>query len=313
MSDKKNLAIANFNCTFGMKNEPMMNYFDNIIYPAFISKAVREVDNENYYFFDEIKLLEYDKEKYVLTGVFIKSTTLEVKSRYLEGTGLKRLNEKFKSDPFSVFIIFLENHRMVLVKNQKGSPDIRSFSATASYVLRNYIHKKNIEKYKLRSLPFARLNVVSIPSKKGIIEKLQDVSKIKKVIFKIYPTNGDIPISGAYDSLIGQLEIIGSKTGNVTYNSPKYHSKVAELITETRGIVDPSLSVEYKNGGSGRLTNETFSENINIKLSEEVDLEQNIKEIIEFAKDNQDVKDCSKENKVIYMKNFHKIKNILNR
>ena len=39
---KNNVAIANFNVTFGKQDEPMLNYFETIIFPAFTSGIKRE-------------------------------------------------------------------------------------------------------------------------------------------------------------------------------------------------------------------------------------------------------------------------------
>ncbi|MBY6950365.1 hypothetical protein [Clostridium botulinum] len=313
MKDLKRLTIANFNCTFGLDDKPMMEYFDNIIYPAFKSDIIRE-QKDTSYFFDEVKIMEYEKDKFILVGLLIKSTTLEIKSEYIKGTGIKKVNKRYGSDPFSIFIIFLENHRMILVKNQsKGSPDIRSFSATASYFLKDYIHSQNKYKEKKDKLPFAKLNVVSIPSKEDIVKKLEGVNKIEKVTFRLYPANGDIPINGAYNSLLEQLDMIGSKTGNVNYNSPTKKTKVAELITETRGLVDPSLKVKYKNGGKGTIRNESFSESIDIEISEDAELKDNVYEIMDIMSENKDLHEVSENNKIIYLDNIKKVKNLNNK
>ena len=39
---KNNVSVANFNVTFGKKDEPMLTYFNTIIYPAFKSGLKRE-------------------------------------------------------------------------------------------------------------------------------------------------------------------------------------------------------------------------------------------------------------------------------
>ena len=37
----KEAQVANFNVVFGENEEPMLNYFDTIIYPAFMSELKR--------------------------------------------------------------------------------------------------------------------------------------------------------------------------------------------------------------------------------------------------------------------------------
>lgn len=37
--NKKKLYIADFNCTFGEENYPLLEYFEEIVYPAFTSNV----------------------------------------------------------------------------------------------------------------------------------------------------------------------------------------------------------------------------------------------------------------------------------
>lgn len=50
MKNTKTTTIANFNCTFGKSNKPMLTYFDNIIYPAFTGNYVRRINDNDIYF-----------------------------------------------------------------------------------------------------------------------------------------------------------------------------------------------------------------------------------------------------------------------
>ena len=38
--NKKKLYIADFNCTFGEENYPLLEYFEEIVYPAFTLNAL---------------------------------------------------------------------------------------------------------------------------------------------------------------------------------------------------------------------------------------------------------------------------------
>ena len=56
--NKKKLYIADFNCTFGEENYPLLEYFEEIVYPAFTSNVKRKPSHKNEYFFYNIKLNE---------------------------------------------------------------------------------------------------------------------------------------------------------------------------------------------------------------------------------------------------------------
>lgn len=57
---KKEISLANFNCTFDIDNKPMLSYFNEIIYPAFTSNFKRKI-KDNTYFFNSVRVIEYEK------------------------------------------------------------------------------------------------------------------------------------------------------------------------------------------------------------------------------------------------------------
>ena len=76
--DEKNMQFANFNITFGEQNLPMLEYFEEIIYPAFLNGYVRgnTLDYAKYSF-DDIRIKEINDE-FVMVGNYIKSTEYKV-------------------------------------------------------------------------------------------------------------------------------------------------------------------------------------------------------------------------------------------
>lgn len=48
---KVNAQVANFNVVFGNEEKPMLDYFDNIVYPAFMSGIIKSGNGEDDYFF----------------------------------------------------------------------------------------------------------------------------------------------------------------------------------------------------------------------------------------------------------------------
>ena len=98
---KKTSMIANFNCKFG--EEPMLPYFKEIIYPAFTNEHSRSVGDDKY-FFEGVKL-ENSKGRYILQGVLVKKTKLEIKTEYNHGE-LEYVNKFYDSAPISIFSLF---------------------------------------------------------------------------------------------------------------------------------------------------------------------------------------------------------------
>lgn len=315
MINNKSSYIANFNCTFGPNNEPLLTYFEDIILPAFTKDFKKENEKNNKkttFFFEEVKLTNV-KGEFVLAGLVVKRTTLEVKSRLIDGKFV-RTNEEYPSDPYSYFLINLKNHRMVLVKNQKGSPTLNNFSTAAKDVLNRYIREQNsmIEE-KDKKLPTVYLNVVAIPFEGVIEDVLKRVKKINKVTLRFYPLNGDIMENETVEDLTETLQKLGSKNGLVQYSSPTNNENVVKVIEDTKGLMKPTVNVTYNNGTSGTLKDDSFTETMNIPVNEEETFLQNIDVIASKVINKEEFNETSQENKRIYDRFFTQIEGLYNK
>lgn len=295
---KKTSTIANFNCKFGEK--PMLPYFKEIIYPAFTNEHSRSVGDDKY-FFEGVKL-ENSKGRYILQGVLVKKTKLEIKTEYNDGE-LEYVNKFYDSAPISIFSLFLDNHRFIYTTNQKGSPDIRSFSATIKEFIKREVSNYNLERKKEDRIIQPKIDIVSIPEKSSIEEKLKQVKKIKKLSFKFFNLNGDMDTTDAYDWMLSELDAYGSKTGEITINSPTNFDVVSDRIGESKGFAKVNLNVDYKNGGSGKLDNESISEKFTIDVPEESTINTVAMVTLDTFKNNELLNSVTKENQRIYDKN----------
>ncbi len=295
----KKSSLANFNCTFGENNEPMLNYFDDIVLPAFTSQDYLKND---WLIFDSVKLTIIDGN-FVLAGLIIKRTELEVRSRFIDGQ-LVSTNKVYPSDPYSYFVINLRNHRMVLTQNQKGSPTLSNFAKTARLYLRRYVNKINRDRENTDKVPNFHLNVVAIPFKGTIKEQLKKVDKIRNVILRFYPLNGDIIDNETATELLDALDKLGSNTGNLQYNTPDNKNNVAEVIEDTKGVMKPTIRAEFKNGSVGTLRDGAFAEVIQIPLRENKSVDEHFNDISEKVNNRTEFVETSEENEGIYQNNF---------
>ena len=82
MPEQKTMQFANFNITFGDKEEAMLTHFEDIIYPAFTANLVRgnEKDKSRFSFLNvEVKKINGE---YILAGDFVKDTQYDVRTLY---------------------------------------------------------------------------------------------------------------------------------------------------------------------------------------------------------------------------------------
>lgn len=141
-TSEKIMHYANFNITYGPTEDPMLTHFEDIIWPAFLSDFKRGKKNEHPLFYlSDIALKEISGDV-VLVGNYIKDTQYDIRTTVQNGE-LVSTPSSVPTAPYSRFIIFLKNHRMILVRNESQSPDIRSFQATIRSLLYNYISNEN--------------------------------------------------------------------------------------------------------------------------------------------------------------------------
>lgn len=311
--DFKKVSVANFNVVFMAedKESPLLDYFDTILMPALKSGITRNQGDNTYMIMDtEVKVDEYGD--CVLTGLLVKSTVLEVKSMFDENGNLVERNDIYPTAPFSIFVIYLRNHRMILVENQKGSPTLDNFRATIKYVLDMYVIRENTvrKNFEKEQLPTPLVNVVGIPPKGGMVAALKEVEKISTLTLRFYPLNGDgdLDLSGVMAGTIKELRRkIGSNCGSVVYRSPKNIKGVIDVIEASEGTVEPVVVAKYP--GRKRESTIRYNEVVDRRKMyvKDGNRDEELASIIKQGKEIDSINYTSPENNKIYSRNQKKI------
>lgn len=300
--EEKTMHFANFNITFGKNEEPMLTHFEDVIFPAFTSKYIRGKEDEFPKFsFNEVEVKEYIEGEYALVGNYIKDTNYDVYTTVTDGE-LKPSPNKVPTAPYSRFIIFLKNHRMILVKNEPNSPDIRSFQATVRYIMNKYIRESNKKKEnKSEYLPICTVNIVDIPLKEDIESILKDIDKINWVKLRFFPLNNDLnplPIAQAIKDEMGR---IGSRTANTQFNSPDSKAGVQKMLEETSGLAATTMLVTDKEGEHKKIKEDSFSSNKKISFSKNIEKSDD-DFFISIAQKDEVINKTSPENQKLFDK-----------
>ena len=315
--DGKIMQYGNFNVTFFENNQykPMLTHFIDIIYPAFKSGIERKQSSGTYSLLD-VNLQEIDGEV-VLTGYFIKRTSYEVYTTFNNGS-LEDSRSNVLTSPFSKFVIYLRNHRMVLVKNEKNSPDLRSFNATISYIINEYIRNENkIRKENKKDkklcvlLPPANINVVGLPKdSKSIKDELDSLKKITLVTLRFFPLNSDIDTSEFTSAFRNIQKKVGAERGSTIFPSPKNNDGLAKIITETEGTIASKISGVTADGETVTIKSEDIATTSYIPYNDNL-MNYSFAKIVAFVKSGKVKLKTSEENNNLYMRLIHEIRNKL--
>ena len=297
---ENNTAIANFNVTFGENEEPMLTHFRDIILPAFNSGIKRETgsgEKKDKYYFVNSRVADVDGEE-VFTGQLVKDTELEVKSKIVNEE-LVPTDEHYPAAPYSVFYIFLRNHRMILIRNQKGSPDLRSFRVTANTIIGRYIKRINAADDCKTILPEANVEVIGIPTLETWNNIFKQVKKVRSLELRFFPLNGDKNFNPVVDALTGIfLKETMAKQGRLKVGLCDSIEGVKNIVSNLDGIMEPTVVVDFEERKKAKIQNNTIQGNHTINLDEHGINDPEM--VVPLAKQLDSIRKVSDENQKIY-------------
>lgn len=307
--EEKTMQFANFNITYGLENSPMLTFFEEIIFPAFTGNYIRGKEDEvPRYSFDGVHLKVIDGE-YVMVGNFVKDTEYTVVTTVEKGE-LVNSPARVPTAPYSRFMIFLKNHRMVLIRNETASPDIRSFQKTVSEILMQHIRKENKERDNIKKLPFAVVHIVDIPREETIEQVLESVHKINWLKFRFFPLNNDLDSSLLFEAVREGMNTAGSRTGSIKFNSPGNKKGIQKVLVSTGGLVESSMEVTDAEGEIRRIKEGTFSSNTKIEYEGNLSIGGDSYIALQ-AKKNKAMNTVSEENAKLYEEKLESLRKLI--
>lgn len=298
-SNGRIMHFANFNVTFGSNEEPMLTHFEDIIFPAFCSGFKRGKKDEIPLFYMADVQIKKINDELVLVGNYIKDTRYDVHTTIQNGE-LVSTPASVPTAPYSRFIIFLQNHRMILVRNESQSPDIRSFQATVRVMMNDYIRSVNKTiKEKDNKLPSAEVNIVDIPLSSNIRAVLKDVSKINWLKIRFFPLNNDINPIPVAQNIDKEMKRMGCKRAALRFTSPESKAEVIDLIDRSAGLSVATLEVKDSKGNTTKIKDDDFTSSTRIAFGRDIQPEDD-GYIIKQAKKNKVISVISEANKMLY-------------
>ena len=298
------LEIANFVCKFGDK--VLNDYLEEIVIPAFSTKEVRKW-RKNLYFLFQVQYLDLPyvdssgvakSTKRAIIGRLVKSTKL-ISNQDFEDGKLIKVKKILQTSPSSLFILYLEKHKLVYVPEMAFAPSINDFEYCMAWFLKN-AHKSYLKELQLdvkaRNKRIVPRNRVKIPTKVelakihraptltitniGTAESLQEFINsfrlLKHVVVELLPVNEEKDGSKLLNSIRETKEKIRSKTTILSHRNSDGLNKV-EVVEHLSKVNEAGnhkvkLSGVDDDGMTMIGTNENFKlkKNIN-ELSREID------------------------------------------
>lgn len=243
---KKSLSMemGNLVCRFG-NEKVLLDLAEEIVLPSFFdNRLMRSYDKTSFFFHGVVPVIlseEGNEPTIGITGRFIKDTTLEREQIFEEGKGVVKDLNSMRSSPSALFLLILNNHRLIYVKETKNAPSKESFRSTLLSFMRakhkQFIdseherlkaeYRKNIEQPKvikkelLESFPRPTLELIPLTSEESIEKFVRKYNILKVMEISLSDRNDENDNDPFFDELQKRKDAIGSVNSVVKHSNPK--------------------------------------------------------------------------------------------
>lgn len=255
MSDKSlSMEMGNLVCRFG-NDKVLLDLSNEIVLPCFFDKSLVRSYHKTSFFFHEVSpvmLINDEKEPIIgIAGRFIKDTTLEREQIFEKEKGLVKDSGSMRSSPSAIFLLILNNHRLVYVKETKNAPSKESFRSTLLTFLRTK-HKQYIDgeyerlksvqekgseqpritkKDLIESNPRPTLELIPLTSEDSIEQFVRKYNILKMMEISLSDRNDENDNDPFFEELQKRKDAVGSTNSTVKHSNTKGLNK-EKIITE---------------------------------------------------------------------------------
>lgn len=208
----KRMEVANFSCKSVLGDLELLDIFNDYVFPAMSNKEVPGSKNSETlsYKFIDLQFLKIEKEL-LLVGRLVKNLNLQ-RQQILEGDSLVQSYETMESAPSSFFVLILNTHKLLWVREFQRAPLLKDFKYAITKMLKeqradlvqNYIlentpnlifenNKKNgLERKAYALYPDLDISVTPIGNKIKIEKKLAKFNKIHNIKISALKRNSEL-------------------------------------------------------------------------------------------------------------------------
>lgn len=246
MSKLNQIEFANFICRFG-DVKVLLDLADEIVVPAFTTDGMQRSYSDTKYFFFQVKLMEMSGGNIpvlAIAGHFVKDTTLKREQIYDKKDGLKPDHLTMPSSPSSIFMLILNNHKLIYLHETANAPNLQAFRSTCEQFIRQkhkeFIDKlfqqkqkevsispeKKITKKDLyKETPRPTVEIIPLSSDTSLEQFIKKYDVLRMVQTQLVQTNDELDINEFFRDVRETMEDIGSKQTTLTHTNPAGLSK----------------------------------------------------------------------------------------
>ena len=234
------IEIGNLVVKFG-EHLNLLDMLAEVVAPAFFDPTLKRIYSETSYLFYKPAFIDIGAEP-VIAGRLVKDTVLERQQLLVDGE-LEEASGTLPSSPSSLFVLLLGCHRLLFVREHRGSPSMDNFRTTLSRFLKKChrdflqakarvtdpetgdkpVMRKLVEKY-----PYPSVDLTPLGSQDSIQSFLNKFKRIETVTAHLLETNSEVDNDGMFKSLRAAQTRIKSRRTSLHYENKKQGLNAAE-------------------------------------------------------------------------------------
>jgi hypothetical protein len=256
MAFTKRVEFGNYTLKFGEK-KVLLDFVKEIVDPSFQERRyLRTIKGKADFFFMDTKLLEFKTfdgvKSTAIVGRMVKNTKLKREQIFKNGVIVADKKE-LETAPTSVFVLLLENHRLIFCKEMAGAPTIQNFESTSHAFLKRrhkeYLHEVAVERGQkpteklttkeslklVEEFPTPSLRVTPLSDKLSLSDFVDRFKTIDKLTIKLLPTNNEeLDNDDFWNDLEKTKEKMNSSNVVVQFNNGKDGLNAEEVKGQTK-------------------------------------------------------------------------------
>ncbi len=256
MAFTKRVEFGNYTLKFG-ENKVLLDFVKEIVDPSFQEqKYLRTIKGKADFFFLDTKLLQLKTVKgtssTAIVGRLVKNTKLK-REQIFKGGVIIADRKELETAPSSIFVLLLENHRLIFCKEMAGAPTIQNFESTSQSFLKrrhkDYLHEVALERGKkpkekisnkelaklLEEFPIPALRVTPLSDKMTLSDFVDRFKSIDKLTIKLLPTNNEeLDNDDFWSELEKSKEKMNSSNVVVQFNNGKDGLNAVEVKEQSK-------------------------------------------------------------------------------
>ncbi|EKU52556.1 hypothetical protein ACINWC323_2256 [Acinetobacter sp. WC-323] len=221
--------LANFVCKFN--NHNLVDMLHEIILPAFTIEDSWKV-KRGVFFFQSVNVIQLPNNKeetFAIVGRFIRDTRLTSTQVYdYETKELKSQKSSIQTSPSAIFVLILNNHRLIYLKETPHAPTLEMFKDTCQTFFRRqtkqYIETLPQEARKdfIKTYGLPDVTITPLNTRESLEEFLNQYKKIESIRITLKKRNDELQFK---NDLIKKAQLktdaIKSSTTTISFANKK--------------------------------------------------------------------------------------------